>query len=214
MTAIIIAVVIALSVGLTVGLRSASKPSSPTQTTTPPSTSSPAGPTLTPSSSPTKDGIMNDTSIAGLSSPGTDYLFYQDVNGNLRVGTYSQSENIFNFEEEPIRTGKSPRNHTPLAMVSLTNPDTQENLQFLSYVNSDNMLPIYVFVGNNSNITTGQDFLIDEYPVAAEERRISAAPRSGINNNSTLSLYVFYEAPNGSITALSGILDLNNFNSS
>ena len=176
---IVIAVVIALSVGLTIGLRNASNQSSPTQTTTTTSTSLPAGPTSTPSlgppSVPTKDGIMNDTSIAGLSSPDTNYIFYQDVNGNLRVGTYSQSEGIFNFKQEPIRTGKPPRNHTPITMVSLTNPDTQDNLQFLSYVNSDNMLAIYGFVGNNSNITAGQDFLIDDYPVNPEGRRISAA---------------------------------------
>ena len=178
-TAIVIAVVIALSAGLTVGLRKASNQSSPTQTTTPTSTSLPAGPTSTPPSGPVKDGMMKDTSIAGLSSPDTDYIFYQDVNGNLRVGTYSQSESIFDFKEEPIPTGKPPRNNTPLAMVSLTNPDTQDNLQFLSYVNSDNMLAIYGFIGNNSNITTGQDFLVGDYPVAPEVKvtSISSAAR-------------------------------------
>ena len=211
---ILIIVVIALSVGLTIGLRRPSDQSNPAQTTTPSSTSLPAGPTSTPSSAPTKNGVMKDTSIAGLSSPDTDYLFYQDVSGSLRVGTYSQSQNIFNFEVEPIRTAKPPRNNTPLAMVSLTNPDTQDNLQFLSYVNSDNMLAIFGFNGRGDNLTAGQDFLMGDFPVAAEGRRISASPRVGINNNSTLSLYVFYEAPNKSITALSGILNVNNFTSS
>ena len=186
-TVVIIVVVIALSVGLTFGLRIASNQSSPTQTATPTSTSLPTSPTSTPPSGPTKDGIMNDTSIAGLSSPDTNYIFYQDVNGNLRVGTYSQSEGIFNFEEEPIRTGKPPRNHTPITMVSLTNPDTQENLQFLSYVNSDNMLAIYGFVGDNSNITTGQDFLIGDYPVNPEGRRISAAVRKFLGDRAIIS---------------------------
>ena len=153
-------------------------------------------------SSTLQHGILNDTSLAAVtSSDNNRHVFFQDFNGSLRHTVFDQSANSWTNEADFVSTNSPPRNHTPLAAIS---------------INSGGLGEIHVFFVNTSNVLTAALYMLDtglvgsrnpmndSFAVATKSRSLSMTPMPLSQTGTSAEAVMTYEAPGGNITALRG----------
>ena len=85
---------------------------------------------FSPPVAPTKQFILNDTSLAITSDINGDrYLFFQDTTGLIRGMIYNSNLDTWRASLN-IGTNSSAKSYTPLAATTL-NPDGEDSLQVL-----------------------------------------------------------------------------------
>ena len=190
-----------LGVGLPLGLRK-SPGSSPANI--PNTTSSPSAP-------PLNHGAANDTSLAAISTADDNrHVFFQDIDGTLRLTTFAPSTNTWIFAKDFLQTTAQPRDHSPLAVLS-ANTTVYASLLNLFYVDSQNSLAgISVSLDGK---TDGTNIMNGSFPTALNSRSLSVSQLTtnelGVNNGSSIvtgESLLLYESPQGTVSALHGQL--------
>ena len=195
---------IGLGVGLGIGLRhdEASPPSGPTTSTpTTPASLTISSPSTT--STPTlKSGILNDTSLAAVTSPdGNRHVFFQDFKGSLRHTVFDQAANSWTNEPDNITTSSAPRLHTPLAAISIKFGGSGEIHVF--FLNTDGFVTAALYVVDSGFIGSPNP-MNNTFLAAADTRTLSISSMSLSENGTVAEAILLYEAPSGNITTLRG----------
>ena len=194
---LIVILAISLGVGLSVGLRESS--SSPSATNI---MSSPSAPI-------SKNGALNDTSLAAITTADNSRrIFFQDVNGTLRHATLVPSTNTWVFVRDFLLTTAQPRNNTPLAVLSV-NTSTSGAYITLFYIDTHNLLACILL--NPDGLTDGTNIINGSFPTAPNTRSLSISQLStsdyGLTVGSSIvtgESLLFYEDPNRAVSAIHG----------
>ena len=197
-------VAIALGVGLGIGLKR-DPASSPSDSTASSPLVSPLPTISSPSatSTPTlKHGILNDTSLAAVTSlDGNRHVIFQDFNGSLRHTVYDQAPSSWINEADFVSAGSIPRNNTPLAAININGGGSGE---------------IHVFSINTAGIVTATLYFLDDdlvgspnpmnstFLAATSSRTLSISSMPSSENGTVAEAILLYEAPSGNITTLRG----------
>ena len=197
----------ALGAGLGVGLRNneASSISTSTATTalTPTTTDAP--------SPPLKRGILNDTSLATVTTfEGNRHVFFQDLNGSLRHTVFYQGANSWANEADYVNLASSARNHTPIAAIKLGAEILGFDRILIFYVSIENVLASTLYGVHAANILNG-NLMNNSFPVVTGSRTLSVT-QMALSQNETTEAVLLYEAPGADFTALHGYLSASESN--
>ncbi|KAM0800348.1 hypothetical protein BDR22DRAFT_972912 [Usnea florida] len=201
----------AIAVGVSVGIwhRREHSLHKPTSVSSPPA---PPNPKITPHPNITHapQYILNDTSLAAVVlSNGDRHLFFQDNTGLIRraVRVYSDGQwnTGRNLNASDFKLSAKPKKYTPLTATGPTG-DKQMSLYYVSESNdvSSNIL----MEGEDSWYPDGQ---FGNFSTAVDTRSLSISSLETVNNSSEFNLVensttnlalLFYENPNGKVSAL------------
>ena len=197
----LIILIVALGAGLGVGLRHNNDSSTAPPTSSASSTVTGSSPSAT--TTPAKDGILNDTSLTALVTPeGDRHVFFQSNNGSFRHIAYNPLASGWPSGADFINATPPPRNNTPLAAIVV---GSEPYAIHIFYIDTNNYLSAYFYNLNGEDTSDvnlspmNQSFL-----TAADTRSLSVS--SLVTNSSTTSEAVLeYQASNGNVTTLAGI---------
>jgi hypothetical protein len=163
-----------------------------------------------------KHGVFNDSSFAAVTtSDGTQRVFFQDIDGNIRQAVYSTSTQSWTAAMTfTIPNTTDARPHTPLSAILYE--DTRlagTSLILLVYVSSNNHLAATLFNHDDSDLWTNTTAYlnvylnISQYIVAPGSRSLSLVQI--LNTNGSSDLFLWLENPNGNVTGLHGVFPDN-----
>ena len=159
-----------------------------------------------------KNGLLNDTSVASISlADGSRHVYFQDINGTLRHGALSPATDTWIFDHDFQLTASSPRNHTPLAVMSSATLLSSEITVYLFYIDSENLITAIAVQPNGRS--NGQNVMNGSFLTAPTSRNLAVS--SIMRDNSTVDLgnttidaevVLLYEDITGAVAALDGKL--------
>ena len=205
--ACLILIAIALGVGLGIGLRRRESSTSdagtspdaiPTSMVASSSVSSVLSMIASPTSSPSKNGILDDTSLAAVTTfDGNRHVFFQDTNGSIRHTLYAQSAGSWTTAPDLVATFSPPRNNTPISAIFIDLGYSESEIH-LFYMTSDGVLAAIIF--ETGEVLASSPTPINASLTVAPDSRalsITLVPRS--QNGTTAEAILLYEAPYGNI---------------
>lgn len=153
-----------------------------------------------------RNGILDDTSLAAVvTREGNKHVFFQDRNQSLRQAVYSHAAGKWLDGAGYVYTKALPRNHTPIAAVTLEPLHLSDNYMgpktiYIFFIDTNGLLAGTTYIqGQGFTDNHLPSVLNDSFQTASGSRTLSLA---WSQNTRAPSLSLLYEAPTGNITVL------------